>query len=170
MNRPHVRPRVALRFPHDPTQLAVLLEQRLAANPRLEGRVRQQAVLVWMAPAHRSWWSPCLELTSKPDGEGTRLAGHYSAEPQLMTLMVFGTILLGFLAVLSGCWCLVQYQNGESPHCGIGTAAAIGGVVAIYGANRLGQRWAASQMHELAALLQDLGAVEVDEALAFTNG
>ncbi len=168
MDRPHVRPRVSLRVPQDPTALAVLLEQRLAANPRLEGRVRQQAVLVWMAPAHRSWWSPCLELAIRPDGEGTRLVGHYSAEPQLMTAMVFATILLGFLALLSGCWSLVQFQNGESPHCSFGTVAALGGVAAIYGMNRVGQRWAMSQMHEVAALLQDLGAVEVDEALAFS--
>lgn len=167
IDRPHVRPRVALRFPHSPPALNALLEARLAANPRLEGRIRRQALLVWMAPAHRRWWSPCLDLSAHPDGEGTRLVGYYTAQPQLMTLLIFGSILLTFLALFSGCWSMVQFQSGASPHCAIGTAAALAGIAGIYGVNVLGQRWAAAQMHELAILLHDLGAVEVDEANAF---
>jgi hypothetical protein len=167
MDRPHIRPRVSLRFPHPPEALQAVLDERLRSNARLEGRIRRQALLVWMAPELRHWWSPCLELTVEPDGDGTRLVGWYSARPQVMTAMLFGSILLSFLGLLSGCWATVQLTMGELPRCFLGTAGALGGLAVIYAANRLGQRWAGDQMHELAVLLQDLGAVEVDEAHAF---
>jgi hypothetical protein len=168
MERPHLRPRVALRVPHPPDALQRILDERLQTSPRLEGRVRQQAVLVWMAAPLRCWWSPCLDLNVKADGDGTRLTGYYTAHPRLMTATVFASILLTFLACLSATWSLVQYTAmHEAPRCLLGTAAAAAALVVVWAANRLAQRRAAAQMHELAALLHDLGAVELDEAHAF---
>ena len=51
MDRPHVRPRVALWIPTPPSDLLATLEARLRASDRLEGRVRPQAVLIWKGPA-----------------------------------------------------------------------------------------------------------------------
>ncbi len=167
MERPHVRPRVALRFPHAPEALNGLLQARLDANPKLEGRIRRGGVLVWMAPGLRRWWSPCLDLNVDAEAGGTRLVGWYAAHPRLMGAMAFGSIALTFLGLLSGTWSLVQWQMGEAPRCLLGTGLAVVGLGALFALNRLGQRWAADQMHELAALLADLGAVEVDEAHAF---
>ena len=167
MDRPHVRPRVALWIPTPPSDLLATLEARLRASDRLEGRVRPQAVLIWMGPARRRWWSPCLDLTPEAHPQGTRLVGYYSAHPQWMTFLVFASILLLFLTALSGCWSMVQLQLGETPRCLWGTAAAVGALTGMAGVHAVGKRWAAAQMHELASLLDGLGAVEVDEAHAF---
>lgn len=167
MERPHLRPRVALRVPQSPDAVQRILDERLQSSPRLEGRVRQQAVLVWIAAPLRCWWSPCLDLNVAKDGEGTRLTGYYTAHPRLMTATVFASIFLTFLACLSATWSLVQYTMHEPPRCLLGTAGAAAALVGVWAANRLAQRRASAQMHELAALLHDLGAVEIDEAHAF---
>jgi hypothetical protein len=167
MDRPHLRPRVSVRVPHPPDALCQLLDGRLAETPSLEGRVRQRAVLVWMAKPLRCWWSPCLDLNLEPDGSGTRLTGRYTAHPRLMTASVFAGIGLTFLACLSATWSLVQWTMREPPRCLGGTLAALLGLLAVYGVHRLAQRRAVGQMHALAVLLDGLGAVEVDEAHAF---
>jgi hypothetical protein len=169
MDRPHLRPRVSLRVPMTPDELQRTLDERLQQAPRLEGRVRPQAVLVWMAPPLRCWWSPCLDLNVERDGDGTRLTGYYTAHPRLMTATVFVSILLTFLTCLSATWSLVQYLMREPPRCLMGTAGALVALGCVVAANKVAQRRAAAQMHELAVLLQDLGAVEADEAGAFAT-
>lgn len=167
MDRPHLRPRVTLRLPHDRTTLVGVLEERLRSMPSLEGRVRRSAVLVWIGPVQRRWWSPCLDLNVEDDGSGTRLVGWYTAHPRLMTATVFLGIFLTFLSALSATWGLVQFQMGETPRCLLGTTFTCLALGLLWIVNREAQKRAAGQMHELAGFLQGLGAVEVDEAHAF---
>lgn len=167
MDRPHLRPRVALRVPHTPDELQVLLDDRLRASPGLDGRIRRQAVLVWISGSARRWGSPCLDLTVTSDARGTRLEGWYTAHPRLMTATVFAGIFLTFLACLSATWSLVQVQMNEAPRCLGGTSVAVAALVGLWLVNRAAQQRAAGQMHQLAEFLHDLGAVELDEAHAF---
>jgi hypothetical protein len=169
MERPHLRPRVRVQVTLGPDELLGVLDGRLRAMPTLEGRIRRRAVRVWIAPPHKRWWSPCLDLNVHPDGVGTRLEGWYTAHPRLMTATVFAGILFTFLACLSATWSLVQVQMGEPPKCLGGTLFAVAGLVGLWVANRLAQHRAQAQMHELAAFLRDLGAVDVDEAGAFSR-
>jgi hypothetical protein len=148
-----LRRRIQLTVPVRADALTAALDERLRATPSLEGRVRRQAVLIWLAAPARRWWSPCLDLSVRDDEGGARLEGYACAHPHLMTGMVFAGIFLTFLAAFSAVWSTVQWTMDEPPRCLFGTAAALTGLGAIALVHRVGSRYADAQIDELTGWL-----------------
>ena len=151
------RRRIALRVPMPAASVQQALADRLAANGHLEGRVRRQALLVWLRPPERRWWSPCLDVNILPDGDHTRLEGYTCAQPPVMTAMIFVSIFLTFMALFSATCSVVQWTMDDPPRCLFGTVAACAGLGAVATAQQVGARWAESQIERLVALLDGLG-------------
>lgn len=165
MDRPHFRPRFILLFPGDVAAVREAIAERVASRPGCyDGRVRRQSALVTVAAEMRHPWSPALEVVFREHPDGTLLVGRFGPAPALMTAYAFGTIGLGFLVCLSASWAYVQSIMGESPRCLMGTAGALVGLAAIWGSSRVGATWARDQMHLLAWVIEDLGALRDDEA------
>jgi hypothetical protein len=170
MDRPHFRPRLALLVPRPLDEVRELLRARLELRTQeFEFRVRHDAVLAWIAPRHRRFWSPALDTSMRQHPDGTLLIGCFGPHPALMTGYFFASIFLTFLATLSATWSYVQTTMGLSPHCLWGTSLAILGLVGIWLSSRVGASWGRTQMVELASLLDDLGELRDDEAELLTE-
>jgi hypothetical protein len=142
-----LRRRIVVQVPLDPEALQARLHERLLASGGFDGRIRRQAILVWLAKPARKWWSPCLDLNVFQDeGGGVRLEGYACAHPQLMTAFTFGTIFLTFMASFSAVWSSVQWTMDEPPKCLMGTGLALLGLVGIGTARYVGQRFADGQI------------------------
>lgn len=154
MDRPHLRPRVELIVAEPIAEVAKRLEARLGETRGIEGRVRRQAMLLWIGADRRRWWSPCLDVNFEPHAEGTRISGRYCPHPKLMTAYAFAAILLTFLGIFAAAWAYVQHIMGELPQCLGGTAISAVVGASLFGLHRYGTARAASQMHELGVVLE----------------
>jgi hypothetical protein len=165
MERPHYRPRVTLLVRSPVDEVRAALQARLDGLPGvLEGRVRQRAVLAWIAAPERRFWSPSVELTLEEHTEGTLVRGVFGPHPNLMTGQLFLTILLSFLGAIASTWAFVQVTMDEAPVCLWGAAAALTGVVALALARALGLAWGRDQVARLGALVDGLGEILEEDA------
>jgi hypothetical protein len=165
MERPHFRPRVTLLVRSPIDEVRGLLQARLEGlHGVLEGRVRQRAVLAWIAAPERRFWSPSVELTLEEHPEGTRVHGMFGPHPHLMTGQFFLSILLGFLAAIASTWAFVQFTMNEPPLCLFGAAAALTGIGALVVARAVGLAWGRDQVAQLGALVDGLGEIQGEEA------
>ena len=165
MKRPHYRPRVTLLVRAPVGEVREALQARLEGlRGVLEGRVRQRAVLAWIAAPDRRFWSPSVELTLEEHADGTLIHGMFGPHPHLMTGQFFLTILLSFLAAIASTWAFVQVTMDEPPLCLWGAAAALTGIAALWGARAVGLAWGRDHVARLGALVDGLGEIQEEDA------
>ena len=88
----------------------------------------------------RHFWSPRLNLSFEGEEDSaTRIQGYYGPNANVWGMLLFGYMMLGFVALIAAMFVVTQYVIGGELWAGWILAGSSGGVVLLYIAARTGR-------------------------------
>lgn len=168
MKRPRARPRFTFTHVASPDAAIAAIGAHLAARPQaVVGAVFERTAMLTIAPAHKHFWTPYLDLqVSGRDDGGSQLDGVFAPHPRLWTAFVgsqilFALLSLGLAIYVGSLWALGLSFTWPA----LAMMAALVGGGLSYGTAYIGQGLGSEQMYELRSFV-DAALREVDGAAA----
>lgn len=155
MARPRARPRFTLDLDIPPHEVLERVRARLAADPKVTGKLFRRTMDLTVREEDAHFWSPHLDVQlADTDGGGTRLSAMFAPHPQIWITFVGVQFLFGVFALCSAIYLLSVYVLGHDVTVPLVAFVffMVGGGLA-YGAAYVGQGFGSEQMYELRSFL-----------------
>ncbi len=150
MITPRLRPRLEMTVPLTPAEIQRRVDQQLREpDCPCRGLATDRQIDLRIREAERHFWSPQLTVLVSPDGDGSRLTGHFGPNAELWTMFMacYGFVVLSAIAGLF--FGISQLVIRETPWALWSIPIAVVLVVLIYAAAGVGQRLGQSQTEVL---------------------
>ncbi len=143
-----IRPRFRLVSPLSPTEITDRMKEALSQSSDLcdcAGVVIPGHITLKIKANELHFWSPQLDITLEPEGEGTLVRGLYGPNPSIWALIAFGYLVLGVVLMFLLIIGFSAYSLGEPITILWGVPAVLLAGLGLYFISQLGQKLGAEQ-------------------------